>query len=80
MSPAVAEMECIYYARREHPFIEDIPLIEFKYFILRGTVKGGRGQGGQKKRWEDNIREWTGLVFSESQRAVENKENGGHWL
>ncbi|WP_419627252.1 hypothetical protein, partial [Thiolapillus sp.] len=28
--------------------------------ILQGTVKGGRRQGGQRKRWEDNIREWTG--------------------
>ena len=26
------------------------------------------------KRWEDNIREWTGLEFSKSQRAVENRE------
>ena len=25
--------------------------------ILQGTVKGGRRQGGQRKRWEDNIRE-----------------------
>ena len=31
-------------------------------------------QGGQKKRWEDNIREWTGLEFAKSQRAVENRE------
>ena len=29
----------------------------------KGTVKGGRRQGGQRKRWEDNIREWTGLEF-----------------
>ena len=29
---------------------------------------------GQRKRWEDNIREWTGLEFAKSQRAVENKE------
>ena len=42
--------------------------------ILRGTVKGGRRQGGQRKRWEDNIREWTGLEFGKSQRAVENRE------
>ena len=41
--------------------------------ILQGTVKGGRRQGRQRKRWEDNIREWTGLEFSRSQRAVENK-------
>ena len=28
------------------------------------------------KRWEDNIREWTGLEFAKSQRAVENR---GKW-
>ena len=42
--------------------------------ILQGTVKGGRRQGGHRKRWEDNIREWTGLEFGKSQRAVENRE------
>ena len=42
--------------------------------ILQGTVKGGRRQGRQRKRWEDNIREWTGLEFARSQRAVENRE------
>ena len=42
--------------------------------ILQGTVKGGRGQGRQRKTWEDDIREWTGLEFSKSQRAVENRE------
>ena len=42
--------------------------------ILQGTMKGGRRQGGQRKRWEDNIREWTGLEFGKSQRAVENRE------
>ena len=41
--------------------------------ILRGTVKGRRRQGRQRKRWED-IREWTGLEFGKSQRAVENRE------
>ena len=40
--------------------------------ILQGTVKGGRRQGGQRKRWEENIREWAGLEFGKSQRAVEN--------
>ena len=42
--------------------------------ILQGTVKGERKQGRQGKRWEDNIREWTGLEFGKSQRAVENWE------
>ena len=26
------------------------------------------------KRWEDSIREWTGLEFGKSQRAVENRK------
>ena len=42
--------------------------------ILQGTVKGGRRQGRQRKRWEDNIREWTGLEFGKSPKAVENRE------
>ena len=42
--------------------------------ILQGTMKGGRRQGRHRKRWEDNIREWTGLEFGKSQRAVENRE------
>ena len=37
-------------------------------------MKGGRRQGGQRKRWEDNIRQWTGLEFGKSQRAVESRE------
>ena len=50
------------------------PLIRSGQNILQGTVKGGRRQGGQKKRWEDDIREWTGLEFGKSQRAVENRK------
>ena len=42
--------------------------------LLQGTVKGGRRQGRQRKRWKDNIREWTGLEFGKFQRAVENRE------
>ena len=42
--------------------------------ILQGTVKVGKRQGRQRKRWEGNIREWTGLEFAKSQRAVENSE------
>ena len=41
--------------------------------ILQGTVKRGRRQGRQRKRWEDKSREWTGLEFAKSQRAVENR-------
>ena len=42
--------------------------------ILQGTMKAGRKQGRQRKRWNDNFREWTGLKFGRSQRAVENRE------
>ena len=31
-------------------------------------------QGRQKKRRKDDIREWTGLVFAKSQKAVGNGE------
>ena len=39
--------------------------------ILQGTVKGKRGR--QKKKWEDNIKEWTGMDFASSTRAAENR-------
>ena len=39
---------------------------------MQGTVKGGRRQGRQRTRWEDNIKEWAGLEFGKSQRAEEN--------
>ena len=42
--------------------------------ILQGTVKGGRRQGRQRKRFQENTGEWTGLEFAKSQRAVENRE------
>ena len=47
-----------------------------RIFTFQGTVRGGRRQGRQKKRWEDNIREWTGLEFAKSQRAMGNR---GKW-
>ena len=43
---------------------------------MQGTVKAGRRQGGQRKRWEDNIRIWTGLEFGKSQRAAKSR---GKW-
>ena len=42
--------------------------------ISQGTVKGGKRQGRQRQRWEDNIRKWTGREFAKSQRAVVNRE------
>ena len=36
--------------------------------ILQGTMKWKKRQGRQRKRWEDNIREWTGLEFGKENR------------
>ena len=36
-------------------------------------MKGKRKRGRQKKRWEDNIKERTGMDFASSTRAAENK-------
>ena len=45
--------------------------------VLKGT-EDGRRSGRQRKRWKDGVRKWTGLEFAKSQRAVENRENGGN--
>ena len=42
-------------------------------FIKFGQNQLARHSETGKKRWEDNIREWTGLEFAKSQRAVENR-------
>ena len=53
--------------------------------ILQGTVQGGRIRGRQKKRWENNISESTGLKFCKALRESENKikrrerVNSGPW-
>ena len=36
-------------------------------------MKGKRKRGRQKKRWEDNIKEWTRMDFASSTRADENR-------
>ena len=42
--------------------------------LLQGTVKGVRRRGRQKKRWEDNIKEWIGMGSGDSLRAAEDRE------
>ena len=41
--------------------------------ILQGTVLGKRRKGRQKKRWEDNIKELTGMDFAILARAVKDR-------
>ena len=42
--------------------------------ILQGIVKGARRRVRQKKRWDDNIKEWTGMGFGDSLRAAPDRE------
>ena len=61
-----------------------LPFIRSRQNHLARHSEGGRRHGRQKKRWEDSIREWTGLEFAKrewtglefakSQRAVGNRE------
>ena len=41
--------------------------------VLQGIVKGKIKRDRQKKRWEDNIKEWTRMDFASSTRAAENR-------
>ena len=42
--------------------------------ILQETAQGRRRRGRQRKRWEDNIKEWTGLEWNIILRKAENRE------
>ena len=42
--------------------------------ILQGTVQRGRRGSRQRKQWEDNIKEWTGLEWNIIPRKAENRE------
>jgi hypothetical protein len=41
--------------------------------VLQGTVRGGRKRGRQKKRWENNITEWTGMKLNETLQLAKNQ-------
>ena len=40
---------------------------------MQGTVKGGRRRDGQRKRWEDNTKDWTCLRAAESLRVSKDR-------
>ena len=57
------------------PYFETSVTFEpFGIFMRFSLVKGARRRGRQKKRWEDNIKEWTGMEFGNSLRAAEDRE------
>ena len=47
--------------------------------ILQGTVKGERRQGRLRKKWEDNIRKWTGLELPGPRGQRRIGKNRGNW-
>ena len=47
--------------------------------ILQSTVRGSRETRQTKEEVENNIREWTGLEFANSQQWRTEK-NAGNWL
>ena len=48
--------------------------------IIQGTVKGQRKRGRQKSRWEDNIKEWTGMDIASSAKGAGGGRGGGRGL
>ena len=64
--------------KSKQPFENMMNLIRFSCLAkttLQGILKGKR-RGRQKKRWEDNIGEWTRMDFA---KAAENKvDRGGY--
>ena len=42
--------------------------------VQQGTVQGGRRRGRQRKQWEDNIKEWTGLEWNIMLQKAEKRE------
>ena len=42
--------------------------------ILQGTVEGSRRRGRPKKSWIDNIADWTGKSFAETQTMTHNRQ------
>ena len=49
-------------------------------YFLQETAQGGRRRGRQRKRWEDDIKKWTGLEWNIIPQKAETAMSGGSWL
>ncbi|GFO04033.1 UDP-glucuronosyltransferase 2a1-like [Plakobranchus ocellatus] len=51
---------------------------KFKWYghvtIMQCTVQGGRRRGRQRKRWDDNTKEWTGFELRDTLRRAGHAE------
>ena len=41
--------------------------------VLQGSVQGGTRRGRQRKKWSDNITEWTRTSFAETQALAHDR-------
>jgi len=46
--------------------------------MVQGCVPGYRTRGRQRRRWTDDITEWTGMKINEAAAAAE-PEDRDHW-
>ena len=46
----------------------------FPRLILEGKLQGKRAPGRQRRKWLDDIREWTGLNYPQLKRVVQNRK------
>ena len=52
-----------------------LPFIRFgQKHLARHSDRGRKTRRTEKKRWEDNIRKWTGLEYAKSRRAMKNRD------
>ena len=42
--------------------------------LIQGCTPGNRSRGRQRRRWTDDIIEWTGLTITEAARSTEDRE------
>ena len=43
--------------------------------LLEGKIAGTKGRGRPRKKWFDNIKEWTGKVYVECKRMTQNRDD-----
>lgn len=50
------------------------PQFEFLRLVLEGKINGKRSPGRPRRKWLDDIRDWTGLRYSQLKIAAHNRE------
>jgi len=48
--------------------------------MVQGCVPGSRNRGRQRRRWTDDITEWTGMKINEAAAAAEDRDRWRYYL